>query len=245
MHTDAYTPGRTPSLRSERAYAELKQRLLAGDFGLGVRLMETRLAPLLGVSRTPIREALMRLHAEGLVVRQPDGGYTPLVPDVAGIRHLYEVRAGLELQAIRRPSLHGTGHDAAVLVDLVAEWEALADDEPDPEPSFVLLDESFHVTLAESAGNPALVDLLRQVNERIRSVRMLDFLTPDRVRSTVEEHIAIARAVLDGALVEAEQQVLGHLDHSQAVVEQRVLMAIARMATAPQLPDLADRDTDR
>lgn len=222
-------------LRSEHAYAELKQGLLAGDFRLGERMKETRLAAMVGVSRTPIREALLRLHAEGLVARQLDGGYTPVVPDVRAIRCLYEVRAGLELQAIRRPALSGGRHDTGLLESLAAEWEALADDEPEPEPAFVLVDEAFHVTLAEAARNPALVDMLRQVNERIRTVRMVDFLTEDRIGSTIAEHLAIVGAVLAGDLVEAERQFLGHLDHSQAVVEQRVLTAIGRMA-AP-LPD--------
>jgi DNA-binding GntR family transcriptional regulator len=240
MHTPLHTePVATGSLRSEHAYTELKRRLLAGDFRLGVRLKEIRLAGMLGVSRTPIREALLRLHAEGLVARHTDGGYSPVVPDVAAIRWLYEVRSGLELQAIQRPARTGGGHDAVALGALVEEWEGLAGDEPEPGPSFVLVDETFHVALAEAAGNPVLVDLLRQVNERIRTVRMVDFLTSDRIASTIDEHIGIARAVLAGDLVEAERQFLGHLDHSQAVVQQRVAAAIARMATAPDMGDEA------
>lgn len=233
VHTDLHAPA--SSLRSEQSYVELKRRLLAGDFRLGTRLKEARLASLLGVSRTPIREALLRLHAEGLVARQTDGGYTPVVPDVAATRGLYEVRSGLELLAIRRPAQTQSRHDADLLTGLIDAWETLARDEPEPEPSFVLVDEAFHVTLAQAAGNPALVDLLRQVNERIRAVRMVDFLTSDRIRSTIDEHLGIARSVLAGDLLEAERRFLAHLDHSQSVVEQRVLTAIARMATAPEL----------
>jgi DNA-binding GntR family transcriptional regulator len=229
MHTELHAG----SLRSEQAYVELKRRLLAGDLRLGARLVENRLAATLGVSRTPIREALLRLHAEGLVAREPDGGYLPVVPDVAATRWLYEVRAGLELQAIRRPAQSGTSHDAVALAGLVAAWEHLRDDEPLAGPSFVLVDESFHVGLAEAAGNPELVDLLRQVNERIRTVRMVDFLTSDRIASTIDEHLGIARAVLEGDLAEAERRFVGHLDHSQAVVERRVASAIVRMARTP------------
>ncbi len=228
MHTELYTA----ELRGERAYTELKRRLLAGEFRLGTRLQENRLAAIVGVSRTPIREALLRLHTEGLVERLPDGGHTPVIPDVAGIRMLYEVRAGLELQAVARPARLGTTHDEDALDALIEEWEALRDDEPEPDPAFVLVDESFHVALAESAGNPALVDLLRQVNERIRIVRMVDFLTPDRVGSTIVEHLDIARAVRTGDLVAAERAFLGHLDLSQSVVERRVASAITRMASA-------------
>ena len=238
MYTGLDTQGPTPGLlRSDHAYVELKRRLLAGDFRLGARLKETRLAAILEVSRTPIREALLRLHAEGLVDRRSDGGYQPVLPDVAEVRSLYEVRAGLELQAIHRPARAGTVHDPAAITDLLAEWTALREDEPEPDPKFVLVDESFHVALAAAAGNPVLVDLLRQVNERIRTVRMLDFLTADRIASTVNEHIAIADAVLAQDLGTAEARFLGHLDHSQAVVEHRVVAAIARMASASDVEE--------
>ena len=91
--------------RGEIAYAKLKRRLLLGEFALNVRLGEERLAGLLGVSRTPVREALMRLLAEGIVVRASDGGYLPSVPDVALMRHLYAVRIGLDVQVGTPPRL--------------------------------------------------------------------------------------------------------------------------------------------
>jgi DNA-binding GntR family transcriptional regulator len=217
-------------LRSDHAHRELKRRLLGGEFPLNHRLGEERLAALLGVSRTPIREAMHRLHAEGLVRRAGDGGYEPVAPDVAGMRQLYEVRSGLELFALHRPARTGREHDRAMLVDLREEWTAFAEDgEPEAAPDFVLIDESFHVTLAEAAGNGVLVDMLRQVNERIRLVRMQDFLSVERVRLTIEEHIGIVDAVLDGALLAAEQRFLSHLDQSIVVVEDRVNRAIARM----------------
>jgi DNA-binding GntR family transcriptional regulator len=65
MYTDPYAG--KPATRADQAYAELKRRLLVGDFALNVRLGEEKLAGLIGVSRTPVREALFRLHAEDLV----------------------------------------------------------------------------------------------------------------------------------------------------------------------------------
>ena len=212
------------------AYADLKNRLLLGEFPLNVRLGEERLAALVGVSRTPIREALSRLEVEGLVVRAPDGGFLPVVPDVAGMRQLYEVRVGLELQALRRPSRLGIEHDRSILEALRADWVELTHEEPEAEPGFVLLDESFHLTLALAAGNSMLVDILRQINERIRIVRMQDFLVPERVGRTIREHVALIDAVMAGDIVEAEGQLVTHIDSSVAVVEERVTKAIARMA---------------
>lgn len=79
----------------DQSYRGLKTRILLGEFPINVRLGEERLAAMIGVSRTPIREALKRLQAEGLVDNHPDGGYQPIVPDVTVMRHLYEVRVGL------------------------------------------------------------------------------------------------------------------------------------------------------
>jgi len=230
MDTALYTGPRTG--RRTHAYDELKTRLLLGEFPLNVRLGEERLAAVLGVSRTPVREALLRLDAEGLVGSHPEGGYCPVAPDVAVVHDLYEVRVGLELQALRRPTTTGRRpHDVAVLEPLRDEWRALSSGLPEPDPGFVTLDEDFHVRLAESAGNQSLADMLRTVNERIRVVRMHDFLSSDRLRRTVDQHLGIVEAVLIGDLGLAEARFQGHLDESIAVVEQRTTQALARMAS--------------
>ena len=225
-----YTGARN-GLRTQ-AYDELKTRLLVGDFPLNVRLGEERLAALLGVSRTPVREALLRLHAEGLVGPHPEGGYCPVAPNVFAVHDLYEVRVGLELQALRRPrQALNRPHDTAMLEPLRDEWRALSSHLPEPHPGFVSLDEDFHVRLAEAAGNQALADMLRTINERIRVVRMHDFLTPDRIRRTVDQHLDIVEAVLVGDLPMAETRFQNHLEESIAVVEQRTTQALARMAS--------------
>lgn len=228
-------PHAARALRSDLAYEELKRQLLAGDFALNGRLGEERLAVSLGVSRTPIREALLRLHAEGLVRRGADGGYEPIAPDVRSIRNLYEVRAGLELQALRRPERFGTSHDRAMVEELRDDWRSFREETvEEADPSFVLLDETFHVTLAEASGNPVVADLLRQVNERIRIVRSQDFMAVSRIYQTIDEHIAIADAVLAGDIDSACARFVAHLDRSVSVVEDRVNRAVARMLNGGQ-----------
>jgi DNA-binding GntR family transcriptional regulator len=224
---------RPEGLRRELAYDQLKTGLLVGDYPLNRRLAEERLAAQLGVSRTPVREALMRLAAEGLVERAPEGGWCPTAPDVSMVHDLYEVRLVLELQGLRRPAQggRGTAHDPAVLEPLRDEWRTLAERAPEPDPGFVTLDEDFHVRLAASSGNPSLADLLRMVNERIRMVRMHDFLTEERVRRTIFQHLEIVEAVLVGDLTLAVARFGVHLGESMAVVEERATRALARMAS--------------
>jgi DNA-binding GntR family transcriptional regulator len=229
LHTALHT-GEDAVTRTTRIYAAVKRGLLLGAYPLGARLGEERLAREMGVSRTPVREALFRLHSEGLVERHSEGGYCPTVPNIAAMRELYEVRIALERSAILRPGTSGRPHDRGVLVALRDEWLAMAARPPRPDPEFVIWDEEFHVQLADASGNRELTKMLRRVNERIRVVRMRDFLTPERVTKTVAEHLGVVTAVLTGDLDGAVSTFERHLHASLDVVEQRVAGALMQMA---------------
>lgn len=217
--------------RRELAYQSLKHRLLGGEFAPGRRLGEERLAAELGVSRTPIREALSRLHSEGLVERLSDGGYGPSLVDLHLVRELYEIRFALERCAIRRPNDGGPTHDLEAIEALRSDWIELEvpASESEVDTDFVLLDEDFHERVAGAAGNRVLVEQLHKVNERIRIVRMQDFLTLDRIAQTIEQHLAILDPLVDGDLAEAEVRLTGHFGESLAIVEERAALALARM----------------
>lgn len=219
----------TASLATD-TYEALKRAIVVGHYRLGARLGEERLARDYGVSRTPVREALVRLHVDGLVTRHPDGGWTPTVPNLAVVRELYEVRIALEIGALRLPLRRGTTHNRRLLEDLRSEWQELAIDPPPPDPVFVLSDEAFHLRLAEAAGNRELADMLRRVNERIRAVRMRDFVTLERMSRTIAEHLSITDALIDGEIDRSCEAFEHHLGKSLEVVEQRVAQAVLAMA---------------
>ncbi|MGH8898803.1 MAG: FCD domain-containing protein [Egibacteraceae bacterium] len=113
------------------------------------------------------------------------------------------MRIGLELQALRRVTEHDGSYDRPALETLRADRLGYHRDEREPDPAFALVDEDFHVRLA-AVGNGALAELLAMVNARIRVVRMHDFLTAERVRHTIGQHLGIVTAVLDGDLDAAE-----------------------------------------
>ena len=216
---------------SEAAYRQLRDRLLAGSFPLTRRLAEERLATLIGVSRTPVRHALIRLHGEGLITRHQDGGYRPAVPDPNNIARLYEARRALEIGALWCPAEEGRKHDRGALEHLREDWETLRREQPSADAGFVTVDEDFHVRLAGAAGNEVMVELLRSVNARIRVVRIHDFLTDDRIQRTIAEHLRLLGAVMAGDPEQAERIFRAHLAESKQVAEERALRAIARMAT--------------
>lgn len=216
--------------RRELVRERLSRMVLTGVFPSRERLREESLAEILGVSRTPVREALARLHAERLLDRYADGGYYVAELDLDSLRDLYELRITLEVRGLAR-SLEGFGsHDPAVLEPLRDRWRALGEDLPAPDATFVEVDESFHVSLSRASGNHALAETLETVNARIRPVRMHDFLTADRIEATVAEHLGIVGAVLDGDLVLATERMKVHVGESMAVVERRAASAITAMA---------------
>lgn len=231
MDTGLDTELHTATPRRDLAYQVLKQGLLAGRFAPGMRLGEERVAVELEMSRTPVREAFSRLHSEGLLERLPDGGFGPTVVDLHLVRELYEIRFALERCALRRTIGGAPTHDEARLRSLRADWADLdapaSDDEVDSD--FVLLDEDFHERLAGAAGNEALTDDLHKVNERIRIVRMQDFLTVERIECTITEHLGVLDMVLADDFETAETLLTAHFDESLAVVEERAALAVARM----------------
>jgi DNA-binding GntR family transcriptional regulator len=213
----------------EHAYVALRQRLMEGEFSFRDRLTEERLAALLGVSRTPVREALTRLAGDGLVEKRPDGGYYPAEPDLAGLRDLYEIRVVLELRGMERALESGVSHEAALLEPLRDYWRALRAAPPEPDPSFVALDEDFHLTLSRASGNVELANMLDAINARIRPVRMHDFLTADRIHLTIEQHLGIVETVLAGDMADAVRKLRSHVGESMEVVEKRAARAITQM----------------
>ncbi len=168
--------------------------------------------------------------------RHPEGGYRPKPPILSGIRELYEVRRGLELMAVNRPRLHGIAHDHSILEHIRDEWGSLVEDPPDPDPGFVLADEAFHLGIAEAAGNQALVELLGHVNQRIRVVRMQDFMAVERIAATVEQHLDIVTALINRDLDGAATALANHLAESMSVVETLASRALSRMLDKEDRP---------
>lgn len=218
--------------RRDEVYAGLRDELMSGRISPFERLAEERLAEQFGVSRTPIREALARLRSDGLVEKR-DGGLYLSVPSFPALVGLYELRVTLELQGIRRAIEDpAVVHDRPRLEAELGHWYLLSEDRPTPSAGFVAVDEQFHATLLDCSGNPALTDALHQVNQRIRPVRMYDYLTENRMAATIAEHIAIAEHVLAGRLTTALDALREHVGASKDVVMQRAANAVAitRMA---------------
>lgn len=216
-------------LRREQAYVHLRRMVLVGEFPFGQRLGEEGIAEQLGVSRTPVREALVRLHNDRLLNRYADGGFYVAEPDLADLRDLYELRLTLELRSITRPQETGIPHDRTLLEAIRERWLAIQAAPPEPDGSFIELDESFHVALSRAGGNLIISETLEAANVRIRPVRMHDFLDADRIELSIVEHLEIVDAVLDDDLELAATRLRRHIGISMDVVEERAARAMTAM----------------
>ena len=210
---------------ADRVYAELRDRLLRGEVPLGQKLIEERLADEFSTSRTPVREALRRLEGDGHLVRAPEGGLRPSVPNVTSMSQFYEVRIAIEELSVRRAATSG---DRAILEEVRAEWRGLRSGAHGPD--FVQADERFHRRVAEAGGNEVAARMLGDINDRIRVMRIHDFTTDDRVRATIAEHLEILEAVLAGDADASASFMRAHVQRSAMVVRDRVGAALARMA---------------
>lgn len=212
--------------RRERVYLTIRDDLMSGRVSPYDRLTEERLAERHGVSRTPVREALARLLADGIVVKR-DSGLHLYVPSFTELTDLYELRITLELRGLTRALEDPTvRHDRAVLEAELDRWYGFRDAPPVPDAGFVSQDERFHATLLDASGNPALTQALARANRRIRSVRMYDYLTEDRMAATVSEHIGIAELVVRDRLPQALEALRAHVGASREVVMERAATAL-------------------
>ncbi|MEU7765909.1 GntR family transcriptional regulator [Nocardia sp. NPDC049190] len=214
---------------SERIYAALRRDLATGAIVPTERLSEERLADLYGVSRTPVREALARLQADGLVERLTDGLF-PHRPRLDELDHLYELRIVLEARGIQRvrsraPESSPT-HNLALVRAELDTWRTLRDNPPEPGPALVAADEVFHTALLAAAGNAVLADALTAVHLRVRPVRTLDPPTADRIATMTADHIEIAEHLLSGAVDAALDRLIAHIDAARARLLARAQSAL-------------------
>mgnify|MGYP003477038197 FL=1 len=185
---------------SEVAYQRLRDEIIQWHLQPGMPLGEIETAQRMGVSRTPIREALSRLAAEGLV--STGAGRTMIVAPLspATIRHLYEYREALETQAAR---LAARRRDPEVFESLRAEFAAGPDPDvrPDPEtpcdeqtPYF--LADTLDLAIDEATGNTYLVNALRDLRGHFARIRRHALQDPRRLTAATAEHLLIVEAIL-------------------------------------------------
>ncbi len=210
MEMDEYLPLR------DVVFNTLRRAILKGELKPGERLMEITLADKLGVSRTPIREAIRKLELEGLVVMAPRKGAKVASITERDLNDVLEVRKGMEVLAISLACKRITGEELEKLETIEQSFQKLI--ESGNLTELAEMDVKFHDTIYQATNNQRLVQLLNNLREQMYRYRM-EYLKDIAVRRTLaEEHKAICRALRERDEQQAEEYVSIHIDNQQKAI---------------------------
>lgn len=209
---------------SSTIYRALREDVVAMRLRPGAPVVEKLIAQRFGVSRTPVREAVLKLAGEGLVDVFPQSGtFVSRIP-FDDLPEVLAIRSALESAAASYAAQRATPDDVAALQANIAAQRAVAADDHE---GFHLLDEAFHALISDTAGYPGIWKLTRQVKVQLDRCRRLIMPQPGRREETLAEHQAVVEAIAAGKPAAAADAMAAHLG--------RVLNLIGRIqACAPE-----------
>lgn len=191
----------------QRAYLYIRERIVDGSIAGGAKLNPTTIADALGVSRMPVREALVQLDAEGLVTNRANRGaiVTPFKPE--DIEELFEMRAALEGVAARHAAAN---HTETQLEELAALASRMNRASPDPIRWTALHDE-FHDLLCSTSGYRRLNAEIRRIRASVRPYLLLYNRVYERTEMEGAEHLGLIDALRSRNSILAERAMIHHI----------------------------------
>ncbi|WP_286786584.1 MULTISPECIES: GntR family transcriptional regulator [Pseudomonas] len=208
-------PTNAPEKLGELAYQTLRRMILEKALRSGGPVVEGRLIEELNISRTPLREALLRLEGEGLLVRAGARSYSVRFVSAQEYFQTMKVRELLETEAI---GLSIGKIDKRVIEQLVKKLKSLGKGQQ--EPAHWQIDDQVHTMYAQASGNPVLARLIEQVRTHSR---LFELVSPfNRIEEDRAEHLAILEAYLSGDADAARAAVRTHLQNLRLFVLDRI-----------------------
>ena len=206
------TADQDSSPQGNAAYARLLSDLREGRLSPGERLRETELAERLGVSRTPVREAIRQLEADGIVAHIPRQGASIRRLDYAEVMELYEMRAVLEGTAARLAARAASDIEIEELCDMNRQLGTLGN-----VPEAFTLNRQFHSALLEAARNRFLARSIQALQKALLILGPTTLTQSDRSEKAVEEHADILDAIKGRDGTRAEAAMRAHIEAAQRV----------------------------
>jgi DNA-binding GntR family transcriptional regulator len=217
---EAITGTRARRVLSDDVYEGIRELLFDQNFAPGERLVIDQLATRLGVSPTPVREALARLEADRLVVKEAHKGYSvaPML-DSQSFLALYEMRLVIEPAAARLAAERAERAQISAMSIAVAKMVAIAEKTKDAETAVQYreygpipeLDGSFHEAIAKASGNPFLFEALARLRPQQQTARLYSKRGVPDLALAVAEHQSILEAIDAGNPEDAAQRMREHL----------------------------------
>src|SRR6266700_198056 len=194
------------------AYEEIWKRVIMIGGSEEQRLSDVTLAEQLGISRTPVRQALERLVQEGLVRADPRRGFWTSTFTAQNIHEIYDLRGALEVLALRLAAPH-LSHE-----DLKAHLEELyavrAELDTHPVLRFLQVDIRFHMLITRASGNGRLIHSLSLLRSQLSMFQMQDTFYPKRMEIALNDHEQVLQALLVGNIDDAAERLARHISHA-------------------------------
>lgn len=214
LKMDEYLPLR------DVVFNTLRNAILTGELSPGERLMEIKLADKLGVSRTPIREAIRKLELEGLVVNTPRKGAEVANISAEDLRDVLEVRRSLEVLAIRLACDKMTEETLELLHENIDAFKHSVDAKATSDIASV--DVSFHDIIYKSTGNNRLIQILNNISEQMYRYRFEYIKNKEAWNRLVEEHMNIYEAIKNRDKELAVKSILLHIDNQERDIRKKM-----------------------
>lgn len=212
------------TLLREKVYDELRADMISCRLPPGLEIRESELAGRFGVSKSPVRDALMRLEREGLVITLPRQGYRVAPVSIADVQDMFHLRDALERACVERIVRRGTDAQLAELERFrrfdAAAWPG----------GFVAYNREFHLAVSRIAGNARMHSQLTDlIDQMARAVQLsVSSLKKSEPQSLVDEHCQIIDQLQARQLVRAQRSASRHV----AAAGQRVMRAMSRVVVA-------------
>lgn len=197
----------------EMVFESLREAINLGRLRPGERLMEIQLAEEMGVSRTPVREAIRKLELEGFVAMVPRKGAYVAGISVKDIVDVFEIRASLEALAAGLAAERITDEEMELLERSLVEISEFSTDEN--IKAIVDGDINFHDIIYKASRNQRLVQIITHLQEQIHRFRMTSLSQPGRTKIALDEHKSIVEAISDRNVELAQQLAREHIENAE------------------------------
>ncbi len=199
--------------RGEHAYRQIRSAIQSGRLKPGERLREVELAESIGLSRTPVREALARLVSEGLVIHDASRGIMVAELDYGMVTELYYMREVLEGTAARLTAQHASDVELSILEDLCRQYESAIGD----DAAIAVSNRRFHETLYRCSHNRYLINMLTVLHDSLALLGPSTLSNAQRANETLREHEAVVAAIRNRDPDAAELAQRAHIRAAQKV----------------------------
>jgi len=216
--------------RAQEFYEYLRSAIVAGRLEPGERLVESKLAELAQISRTPVREALHRLHIDGLVRESASGGYEVSGVSLQELIDACAVRETLEGMATGLAATNRSDIDITILRNTIRDEEEAMSKRAD-DSVHVSLNHVFHQTIWRASRNGYLVEQLEALRDLIERLQNTTLGRPERQHKALAEHAAIVDAMEARDVVAAEQVAREHFRNAMAERISMIAKASPRVAS--------------